>query len=101
MPNNQYMAECCPEPTGKVEHKKASRTQSIFYCSHVMDVVERLCDRLAILSHGVILASGSFEELKSSGEAHTLERLFTQLTGAGDHEAVAEEVVRVLASEIV
>lgn len=66
---------------------------TVFYCSHVMDVVERVCDRIAILSGGKIVSDGSFEELQTrSGEAH-LESIFAQLTGA---DSGADRAARVL-----
>ena len=36
--------------------------KTVFYCSHVMDVVERVCDRITILDEGVLVAQGTFEE---------------------------------------
>lgn len=74
----------------------AGRGRTIFYCSHVMDVVERVCDRIVILSGGHIVADGSFEELAArSGEAH-LESIFAELTGGDDGRARAAQVLEVL-----
>lgn len=73
--------------------KLADGGTTVFYCSHVMDVVERVCDRIAILSGGKIVSDGSFEELQArSGEAH-LESIFAQLTGA---DSGADRAARVL-----
>ncbi len=64
----------------------AKSGKTIFYCSHMMDVVERVCDRIAILSNGVIAAEGSFAELTAQSEdGGSLERIFLELTK--DNEA--------------
>lgn len=66
---------------------------TIFYCSHMMDVVERVCDRIAILADGRIAVDGTFEELQAkSGEAQ-LESIFAQLTGAADGSSKAARVL--------
>jgi ABC-2 type transport system ATP-binding protein len=76
----------------------ADRGRTIFYCSHVMDVVERVCDRIVILADGKIVADGSFEELAArSGEAH-LESIFAELTGSDDGQERAARVLEVLES---
>ncbi|HNQ24468.1 MAG TPA: ABC transporter ATP-binding protein [Phycisphaerae bacterium] len=71
----------------------ARRGKTIFYCSHVMDVVERVCDRIVIINNGEIIADGSFEQLREMNKAASLERLFTQLTSSGGHEAVADRFI--------
>ena len=77
----------------------AARGKSIFYCSHVMDVVERVCDRIVIISHGEIIADGSFDELQAMNKGASLERLFTQLTSEGGHEQLADRFIHVFAPE--
>ncbi len=51
--------------------------------THILDVAERFCDRVAIISRGSILAKGNLEDLKKksrSGERATLEDVFLKLT---------------------
>ena len=74
----------------------ARKGKTIFYCSHVMDVVERVCDRIVILNDGQIIADGSFEELQAKSTEASLERIFTQLTSEGGHEAVADRFIDAL-----
>ena len=62
----------------------ADEGRTIFYCSHMMDVVERVCDRIVILHEGRVVADGSFEELASRSDERHLEGIFAQLTGGGD-----------------
>ena len=57
---------------------------TVFLTSHVLDVVERLCDRLAIINHGKIAVEGTLDELRSQAAAgsSTLEDIFVRLIGA-------------------
>ena len=71
----------------------ADRGRTIFYCSHNMDVVEQVCDRIVILRDGEIVADGTYEELSEAGERGSLESVFALLTRGEDAErAVAERV---------
>jgi ABC-2 type transport system ATP-binding protein len=56
------------------------RGATIFLTSHVLEVVERLCDRVAIIDHGKIAVCRSMAELRSGGE--TLEDVFVRMVGA-------------------
>lgn len=64
----------------------AERGKTILYCSHILDVVERLCERVIILDHGEVIADGMTSELLSSSRRETLETLFRQLTATEDHQ---------------
>ena len=61
----------------------ATGGRSMLYTSHAMDEVERLCDRVAILDHGKLLACGTPAELaeRAGVPGADLERTFLQLTG--------------------
>jgi ABC-2 type transport system ATP-binding protein len=54
---------------------------TIFLTSHVLEVVERLCDRAAIINAGKIVAEGTMDELRSGSQ--TLEEVFVRTVGAG------------------
>jgi ABC-2 type transport system ATP-binding protein len=70
--------------------------KTIFFCSHVLDVVERLCDRIAIINQGRLVAIGTPQELlEQSGEA-SLERAFNRLTGGADIERSTDDIIRAL-----
>lgn len=58
----------------------ASEGKTIFFCSHLMDVVEKISDRIILINDGKVLADGTFDELKTEKSA-TLEKLFANLTG--------------------
>ncbi len=71
--------------------KAAGKT--IFYSSHIMDVVEKICDRIVIISNGEIIADGTFESLKNSSHQGSLENIFTSLTGDEKHITTASAFV--------
>ena len=53
---------------------------TIFLCSHVLEMAERMCNRMAIINHGRVLAAGTVSGLKES-EEETLEDVFIRLVG--------------------
>ncbi len=57
--------------------------RTIFYCSHMMDVVERVSDRIVLINNGSIVADGTIEELRNESN-DSLEKIFSKLTSAGD-----------------
>jgi len=57
------------------------RGATIFLTTHVLEVVERLCDRVAIIHQGRIVTSGTLDELRAGGES--LEDAFVRVVGAG------------------
>lgn len=62
----------------------ASEGKTIFFCSHLMDVVEKISDRIILINDGRVIADGTFDELKTEKSA-TLEKLFANLTGNEDN----------------
>jgi ABC-2 type transport system ATP-binding protein len=77
--------------------KSAGKT--IFYSSHIMDVVEKISDRIVLIDKGEVKADGSFEELKNDAHLSSLENIFTSLTGGSEqHQNTAHEFINVLKS---
>lgn len=72
--------------------------KTIVYSSHVLDVVERVCDRVAIIAQGKLLVEGTPRELQHEHGADTLEQLFTRLTGLSGHAARAESFAKTMLS---
>src|SRR5262249_44413317 len=62
----------------------SERGTAVFYSSHLMDVVERVSDRVIILDHGKVVADGSAAALRAGTGDATLEALFSRLTGGGE-----------------
>jgi len=77
-----------------------SRGATIFLTTHVLEIVERLCSHVAIISHGRLVANGSIEELRvgvasalpgsEAGQRLTLEEIFLSIVGAGSQEPAQE-----------
>ena len=70
----------------------AREGKTIFYCSHMMDVVEKVSDRILLINHGEIIADGTFESLKQN-HADTLENVFAKLTGRDESEDGADSII--------
>ena len=76
------------------------RGATIFLTTHVLEIVERLCSHVAIISKGRLVANGSLEELRAgvasalpgeeSGQRLTLEQIFLSIVGAGVQEPTQE-----------
>ncbi|TYQ17944.1 UNVERIFIED_CONTAM: ABC-2 type transport system ATP-binding protein [Acetivibrio alkalicellulosi] len=62
--------------------KHADEGCSILFTTHVLEIAERLCDRIGIICQGEIIAEGTFEELKEKFEkpGSTLEDIFLNIT---------------------
>src|SRR6267378_1298933 len=72
----------------------AKEGKTIVYSSHILDVVERVCNRVIIIDKGKLLVDGKPDELVASRGTGTLERLFTQLTGGDELERRAEDFAK-------
>jgi ABC-2 type transport system ATP-binding protein len=64
--------------------------------THVLEIAQALCDRIAIMYHGRLLALGSMDELRQMAKLPDsgLEDIFLKLTGTGDIRAVVEELLK-------
>jgi len=65
----------------------------IFYCSHVLEVVEKVCSHVTILQNGKQLAYGRIEELKEFQAMPSLEAAFSHLVQEVDAEESAAAIV--------
>lgn len=74
----------------------ADEGKTIFYSSHIMDVVEKISRRIVLLNGGKIVADGSFEELKENCNEGSLEEIFNDITGFNNHKEIAQEIVKVI-----
>lgn len=75
----------------------AAKGKTIFYSSHIMDVVEKISNRIILLYDGKIAADGSFKELQSQSSQGSLESIFNQLTGFNEHQETAKRFVNLVA----
>jgi len=67
----------------------AGEGKTVFYCSHILEVVESLCDRVVIVDKGKVVADGSVHELKDMTQRSSLAAVFSKLTHAEDLEGLA------------
>ena len=74
----------------------ASQGRTILFCSHILDVVERICTRIVIIDQGRKVAEGSPEGIARETGTANLEAAFARLTGVRD----AGEVTRGLLSAL-
>ena len=74
----------------------ASQGKTIFYSSHIMEVVEKISNRIILINDGKIVADGSFDKLKEKSMEGSLEGIFNELTGFKEHREIAEEIVSIV-----
>ena len=74
----------------------AKEGKAILYISHVLEVVERVCQRVIILSKGKVVADARPQELTQLMELPDLEAVFSQLVRQTDTEQVARELLQVM-----
>jgi ABC-2 type transport system ATP-binding protein len=65
--------------------------KTIFYCSHMMDVVEKVSDRIMLLNDGGIIADGTIDELRQNSN-DSLEQIFSRLTSSGNQVQKADDM---------
>jgi ABC-2 type transport system ATP-binding protein len=53
---------------------------TVFFSTHILEVAERLCDRIGIIHKGKLIAIGDLDELRHGEHAATLENIFLELT---------------------
>jgi len=70
--------------------------KTIFYSSHIMDVVEKISHRIVLLDGGRIVANGTFEDLKVLNHEGSLEAIFNQLTGFDTQSETANQIMQVI-----
>jgi ABC-2 type transport system ATP-binding protein len=77
----------------------AREGKTIFYCSHMMDVVEKVSDRIILINQGKVIAQGTIAELKEqSGNNTSLEQIFSQLTANESMTHAASKIVKAFQS---
>ena len=80
----------------EVMSELVKRGKTIFYSSHIMEVVEKLSSRIILLKDGEIIADGTMENLKTKLPEDSLEEIFNKLTGFDQHEELAREIVEIM-----
>jgi len=75
----------------------AERGAAIFLSTHILEIAERMCDRIGIINQGGLIASGTMDDLRALGKAggdgrleDSLEDIFLGLTGGAEYAEIAE-----------
>ena len=71
----------------------AAQGKTIIYCSHIMDTVEKISDRIVLIASGNVVADGPIETLRRE-EGDTLEAIFSNLTGQSGFNEKASDFMR-------
>lgn len=69
----------------------AERGSAVFLSTHILEIAERMCDRIGIINEGELIAVGTMQELRALGKGETsLEDIFLNLTGGAEYAEIAE-----------
>jgi ABC-2 type transport system ATP-binding protein len=70
----------------------AERGTAVFLSTHILEIAERMCDRIGIINKGELIAIGTMEELRASNQdgGGSLEDMFLSLTGGVEEAAITE-----------
>ena len=80
----------------EVLKRLAAQGRTILFCSHILDVVERMCTRIVIINEGRQIADGTAEQIRERTSTRSLEEAFSQLTGVRDVARLASEFIAAL-----
>jgi ABC-2 type transport system ATP-binding protein len=76
--------------------KLAAQGKTILFSSHVLEVVEKVCSRVVILSTGRVVADDSIDRLRELMQLPSLEDIFAQLTEERDTAVAADQIIEVM-----
>jgi len=74
----------------------ATAGKAVLYISHVLEIVEQLCDRVIVIAQGSIVADAPPAELTALMQLPSLEKVFAQLVRQQDTQSAARELVEVM-----
>jgi len=77
-------------------HELAAAGKVVLYISHVLEIVEQICDRVIVIAQGKIVANAPPSELTRLMELPSLEKVFAQLVRQQDTQAAAHQMVEVM-----
>ena len=68
----------------------AKQNKTIFYCSHLLDVVEKMCDSIALINKGKLLVTKSLSEIKKDMDCDSLEQIYNKYLNKENHKEKIE-----------
>jgi ABC-2 type transport system ATP-binding protein len=74
----------------------ARRGKAVLYSSHVLELVEKACDRVVVIHQGKIVADDTVEALQRLASSSSLEQVFSQLVLRDDPEQTAADIVDIV-----
>jgi ABC-2 type transport system ATP-binding protein len=74
----------------------AAQGKTILFCSHLLDIVERMCTRILVIAAGQRVAEGTSAEIVAAAQVETLDRAFERLTGGASAERAAADLLAAL-----
>ncbi len=74
----------------------AAQGKTVLFCSHILEVVDRMCSKIVIINHGQLVTSGTSEDIKRATGELSLEAAFGKLTGGQDVGRVASDFLSAL-----
>ena len=74
----------------------AAQGRAILFCSHILEVVERVCTRIVVIDKGQQIAEGAPHQIAASVGAANLDEAFATLTGVRDAGQVSGDILRAL-----
>jgi ABC-2 type transport system ATP-binding protein len=66
------------------------RGTAVLFSTHILEIAERMCDKVAIIDNGQIVAAGTLAELRNWRGQQSLEDIFLSLTGGAEYAEIAE-----------
>jgi ABC-2 type transport system ATP-binding protein len=84
-----------------IQNLNAKEGITVFFTTHYMEEAERVAQRIAVIDHGVIVATGTTAELLASTQTTTLEEAFLKLTGSAirEEEGTGQDSMRRMARQ--
>jgi ABC-2 type transport system ATP-binding protein len=76
--------------------KLAAQGKTIFFCSHILEVVERICTRIIIIDRGQQIIAGTTLEIMDGTDSNSLEEAFSKLTGIRTAADLSDDVLSAL-----
>jgi ABC-2 type transport system ATP-binding protein len=73
--------------------KLAKEGKTIFYSSHIMDIVEKVSNTIVLINNGKVIAQGTIEELRDQQDKPSLENIFSKLTSTESPAAQADQMM--------
>jgi len=76
--------------------KLAAQGKTIFFCSHILEVVERVCTRIIIIDRGQQIIAGTAKSIVEDTDSSSLEDAFSRITGVRDAEELTSDFLAAL-----